>query len=100
MDCLNNSANKGKLKTANIEAKEITLLIINVTNQTRIVNPRTIFNPGMITESPKNTPKVVATPLPPLNFRKIVQLWPQIQPTPIRIEKVSSDRLAFGPRIL
>lgn len=99
-DCLNNIANKGKLKAANIDAREITLLIMNVTNQTRIVNPRTIFSPGMITESPKNTPNVVATPLPPLNLKKIVQLWPQIQLTPIRIQKVSNDRLDLEPRIL
>ena len=73
-DCLNNIASIGKLNAANIEASDMVLLAIKVTNQTNTVNPNTIFNPAILRDKPINTPKVVATPLPPLNWRKIVQL--------------------------
>ncbi len=35
------------------------------------------------------TPEVVATPLPPLNFRKTVQTCPEMQATPISIDASS-----------
>ena len=97
MDCLNKIVNKGKLKAANTEAKEMVLLIINTANQIKIVIPSMIFKPAILIESPNKTPKVVATPLPPLKFKKIVQLCPQIQLKPIMMQNDSSETLALAP---
>lgn len=94
-DCLNMIVKTGKLNAAKIEAKEIILLAINTANQISIVNPKTIFNPGILIDKPNNTPKVVATPLPPLNFKKMVQLCPNMQLTPIRIQKISWAVVVF-----
>ena len=74
IDCLNNIVKTGKLNAERIEAREIILEIIKTINQTKIVKPNTTFNPGIVRESAIKTPKVVATPLPPLNFKNMVQL--------------------------
>ena len=86
-DCRNSIVNKGKLSAANIEDKEIILSARKLANQTNAVKPKTIFNPGILRVRPKSTPKVVATPLPPLNFKNIVQLCPHIQLNPMIINR-------------
>ena len=94
-DSLNRIANKGKDKDANNEAREMIRLKIKTTNQIKITIPRIIFKPGIFRESPIKTPNVVATPLPPLKFKKSVQLCPQIALTPISIQNVSRGILAL-----
>lgn len=98
-DCLNNSANKGKLAAANIEDNEIILLKINVSDQIIMVSPRITFNPGILAERPIKTPRVVATPLPPLNFKNTVQLCPHMQLIPVRIQNISGLTLALEMNI-
>jgi len=100
IDCLNKTVNKGKLKAANTEAKEMVLLIIKTVNQIKIVIPKIIFKPAILTESPAKTPKVVATPLPPLKCKKMVQLCPQIQLKPRMIQNDSRGTLALAPMAL
>lgn len=89
-DLLKNVAKTGKLIAARIEAKEMILLVIKVTSHTKTVNINMNFKPAIFTERPSNTPKVVATPFPPLNPKNIVQLCPQIQLTPTSKQKISS----------
>lgn len=96
-DCLNKTVNNGKLKAANIEAKEIVLLIRKAASQTRMAIPKITFKPAILIESPSKTPNVVATPLPPLKFRKMVQLCPQMQLTPTIIQNVSNGILVLVP---
>ena len=98
-DCLNRTVNTGKLKADNNEAKEMIRVRRNTANQIKTVIPSIIFKPAILIESPNKTPNVVATPLPPLNLKKIVQLCPQIQPTPAKIQKLSNEILALIPRM-
>ena len=70
-----------------IEANETILELKKTSNQVKTINPITIFNPGTFIERPSNTPKEAAIPFPPLNRKNIVQLWPQIQPNPMKIRK-------------
>jgi len=90
-DCLNISVRKGKLKAANIEANEIVLLTIKTIAQITIVRPKIILNPGILIDRPNRTPRLVATPLPPLKFRKIVQLCPHMQLIPIIRDRASAE---------
>jgi hypothetical protein len=83
----NSIVNRGKLRAASMEAKEMILLIKKLKNHTTIVKPRAIFNPGILKARPKSTPKVVATPFPPLNLKNIVQLCPHMQHNPMIILK-------------
>jgi len=76
----------GKLKAAKIEAKEIILVETKTQSQIKTTKPRDTFRPGIIIESPSNDPNAVATPLPPLNFKKIVQLCPRTELTAIRAQ--------------
>lgn len=51
----------------------------------------TILRPAILIAKPINTPKVVATPLPPLKFKNIVQLCPEIQTRPKIMRTTSSE---------
>ena len=73
-DCLNNQAHKGKLNAAMIEESETILNITNTANQTKTAKPNNHFTPSIVKAKPNNTPRLVATPLPPLKRKKIVQL--------------------------
>lgn len=95
-DCLNSIAKSGKLIAARMEAKEIILLAINVSSQTITVSNKINLNPGIFMDRPKRTPSVVATPFPPLKFKKTVQLWPQILLIPA-ISKITSEETANLP---
>ena len=84
---LKNRVKIGKAVAAIIEAKETMRQIKKTINQVKTRIPIIIPNPDNFNASPSNTPKVVAIPLPPLNLRNIVQLWPQIQHNPMKIRK-------------
>lgn len=84
-DCRNNIVNIGKLNADKIEDREMILTIEKLRNQINTVKPKTMLNPGILKAKPKSTPKVVATPLPPLNLKNIVQLCPNMHPNPIAI---------------
>ena len=64
----------GSAMPVKTEAKETTLVVKNVINHVRTKRPRIIFKVPIWVAKASNTPKVVATPLPPLNFKNIVQL--------------------------
>lgn len=91
LGCLNKSIYIGRVMPLRIEASETILKAININAQVKISKPRIMFNPGTLEARPSNTPKVVAMPLPPLNFKNIVQLCPQIQDRPKRIRETVSE---------
>jgi hypothetical protein len=90
-DFPNNQALKGKLSAAAIEEREIMRKIRKTANQTKTARPNIHFTPSIFNARPSSTPRLVATPLPPLKRRKIVQLCPQIQQKPKIIRSSSAD---------
>jgi len=74
------------------EASDIILNIKNDANQVNTAKSNTIRNPGIINARAIKTPKVVATPLPPLKFRKILNVWPKMLARPIIIHNASSEK--------
>ena len=64
-------------------------------DQVRIIEPNTNLKLPILTANPNNTPSEVATPFPPLNPRKTVQLWPIIQLNPKITRKASPERLGI-----
>ena len=90
-DCLNKTMYSGKARPLESEAKETILAIKKTTNQVRTVIPKIILKPLILTAKAINTPKVAAIPLPPLNLKKIVQLWPHMQLIPKIIRNNSSE---------
>lgn len=78
-----------KVKPAEIEAKETYRKIKNTPAQTIRVKIKTKPKSGKIKLNELTAPKLVATPLPPLNFKKGVQLWPQTANRPARIMLLS-----------
>ena len=91
-DSLKISIYIGRASAVSTEATEIILTIINTTNQVKIAKPTIIFKPAIFIARPINTPKVVATPLPPLNPKNMVQLWPEIALRPKITRSISGDR--------
>jgi hypothetical protein len=79
------NAKIGKLKAAMTEASEMILKIIKIISQMKTVSAKTCARPEILKARPKSTPRVVATPFPPLKLRNIVQLCPNIHPKPIAI---------------
>ena len=98
-ESLKKSAERGKLKPARSEARETIRKIINAQNQTRTTIPKIWAKKGTRKDKPINTPKEVATPLPPLKLRNTLQLWPQIQLKPRTNLKVSGEKKALLVRI-
>lgn len=88
-DCLKRIMYMGKAMALITEANETILATIKIANQVKITKLKINFMPVISMLNPANTPKVVATPLPPLNFKNIVQLWPQIQLRPMMIRNIS-----------
>lgn len=93
LDCLKIKVYTGKASALIIEAMETILEIIKARTQVEIIRNNINLKPVIFMDKPNNTPSVVATPFPPLNFKKIVQLWPHIQQIPNIILKVSSLRM-------
>lgn len=91
-DCLNKTMKAGIAAQQSIEAKETNLVTKNTASQERKTKLNTAPNPGILKLNPIRTPNVVATPLPPLNLRKTVQLWPKIQLIPKIIRNISLDK--------
>lgn len=91
-------AETGKDKAANIEEIETILSVIKITSQikSKITNGRII--PGIFAAKATRTPIVVATPLPPLKPKNIVQLWPKMQLNP-KIILINSEGRAPVLRI-
>ena len=75
-----------------IEAKDTILVSTKIKSQLRISKIRIIFNPGILIARAIKTPKLVAIPLPPLNFKNMVQLCPAIQLKPIMMRSASCGR--------
>jgi hypothetical protein len=82
----------GKDIAAKSDAREIILVARKLTIQVRITRTNTRLIPGITQADPSKTPKVVATPLPPLKFRNIVQLWPAIHPNPMMIRSSAGSK--------
>ncbi len=89
--CFNKNMYTGNAIPLIIDARETILVIINTINHVIITKPNTIFMPVTLTAKPNNTPMVVAMPLPPLNLKNIVQLWPEMQQKPKRTRAVMSE---------
>lgn len=68
-----------KIILLKIEAKDTKWVIKNTIIQERRVRTKTILRLAIFKAKPAKTPKVVAIPLPPLNPKNIVQLWPETQ---------------------
>ena len=98
-DCLKTTTNRGKNKALIIEAKETILESRKIKIQIKTRSKRIPPKPGVFQANPISTPKVVAIPLPPLKFKNIVQLWPQIQLIPIKIRKRSQEIFIGKPAI-
>ena len=79
------SIKRGRTTEALIEEIETKPLINKIRSQATTVKLKTNRRPGITTANPNKTPALVATPLPPLNFRKILQLCPATAVTPRRI---------------
>lgn len=90
LDCLNISVYTGTLIPVITEAMDTILKAMNTINQVRIAKPSINFKPGTLIDSPSSIPKVVATPLPPLNLKNTVQLWPKTELMPKRIRRFCS----------
>ena len=71
--CLNIAIYIGKETQAKIEARETIRAAAKTTAQVKRVKPRMGLSTAEVTDKASSTPKVQATPLPPLNFRKTVQ---------------------------
>jgi len=89
---LKKKENKGKAMAAEIDAKDTMRKATKVEIQTREISPITTFKPWILKASPNSTPKEVAIPLPPLNCKNGVQLWPQIEHKPNRILRFCSSK--------
>jgi hypothetical protein len=89
VDCLKKKQKIGRAIAEAIEDRETILEIIKTASQIKTNSPIILLKPAIFIERPNNTPKEVAIPLPPLNCKNIVQLWPQIQHNPKRMRKFS-----------
>mgnify|MGYP001039834369 CR=1 FL=1 len=78
-----------------IEAKETIRDNRKIKDQTNITKKKIILRFALTMPKPIKTPKLVATPLPPLNPKNIVQLWPAIQATPEIIRTIFSGTYVF-----
>ena len=85
----------GRDKAAAREAKETMRLAAKIASQTKRTK-RAVRG-----ERPTKTPKLVATPLPPLNFRNIEKVWPIIAARPMAIiHHPDGERQAWRARIV
>ena len=91
LDVLKISINKGKEIALKTEANETMRKIKNTINQTNITNVTISLSSVMVTANPARIPRVVATPLPPLNRKNIVQLCPHTHEMPKRIRKIDAE---------
>jgi len=74
LDCLKANIYTDKAMPVITEERETILLIKKITNQVITLKANITFNPPILIARPNKTPKVVAMPLPPLNFKNTVQL--------------------------
>jgi len=80
--CLNNTIYKGNNIAVIMEPADTMRVAKNIAAHVPKARARIIARPLISKASPIRTPSVVATPLPPLNFKKTVQLCPAIHPNP------------------
>lgn len=88
-DCLNRAIYIGNNIALIMEATETILVIRKTKAQVKIIKPNIRFIPASLTAKPNKTPNVVATPLPPLNPKNMLQLCPHIQAKPKIIRNIS-----------
>jgi len=81
----------GRNKAVNAEATETILARRIIKIQVRILKAITQLIPATLNDRPRRTPRVVATPFPPLKFKKIVQLCPRIQLRAVSMRKRSLE---------
>ncbi len=79
LDCLKIIVYTAKPTTDKTEARETILQVRKTINHVKIDKPNISFNPEILIDKASSVPRPVAMPLPPLNFKNIVQLCPQIQ---------------------
>lgn len=100
MGCLNMIVKTGNAIPLTTDAMETILKIMNVASQVKTTRPNTGLSAAILIANPSKTPKVVATPLPPLNLKNIVQICPQIELIPNKMRKVSAEiPLTFNKKI-
>lgn len=81
-DWWNMTTKSGKIIPAIIEEAETILVMTKPANQVKIINPSIMPKLFIRKDKPIRTPKVVATPLPPLKLRNIVHICPIIAMSP------------------
>lgn len=91
--CFNTIIAMRKAIPQEIEASETVLEVKKTSSQVKITIPNIMLKAGILNDKPIKTPKVVATPFPPLKFKNTVQIWPKIQLNPI-----SSLNKITGPK--
>ena len=69
--CLNIAIYIGKEIQAKTEARETIRAAANTTTQVNRTRPRTGLRTAEVTDRASSTPNVQATPLPPLNFKRL-----------------------------
>ena len=86
---LNRTVYTGKTIAVTTEERDIIFEKVNTLSQVIANKPNINLRPLIFMAKPNKTPNVVATPLPPLNFKNTVQLWPQIQHKPNTMLSIS-----------
>ena len=84
----------GRDKAAARDAKEMIRLAAKIASQTRRVKK------AVEGERPIKTPILVATPLPPLNFKKTEKVWPIIAARLTAIIQLDGKRKIWRARIM
>ena len=101
MGAFKKNIERGKRLAETIEAKETKPVDKNVTIQAKITDIKAALNGLTTIARPIMTPKLVATPFPPLKLRNKVQLWPITAVRPKIIRKVKpQERLSAKPKKL
>ncbi len=99
LPCLNKAVYIGKARAVITEATEIIRASRKTTTHVKIVKAMINFKAGIPSDKPHKTPRVVAMPLPPLNPKKTVQLWPQMQAIPRMMRMMPRGRdVTLGAR--
>lgn len=89
----------GNITAAIIDAKDTNPLVKNIIIQIKIIIYKAIRNWAIIMARPIITPKLVATPLPPLKLRNIVQLCPMTATKPKIIRNDNAQGISLAPAI-
>ena len=83
---ISNKHKTENIRPAKTEANETTLNMKKTIIHVKIVKNSGALKNGKTTLKAIKPPTVVATPLPPVNFKKMLQLWPQTVTTTVKIK--------------